>query len=258
MADIKGEKKPFSIPLTGAWKPVFLGVQLGEGDFQALTNMRYTDTPGITSILGMSKINTTTALMNAIPPTIHYTTTQMTTTGGSQVLWPSGGNGPPYTWVITGGGGTLTPGPGTNPGDITYNPPSTNASCLSNPTIQLTEPGGGTITLSIAVNAHGAGDLATAMWYGVSGPENCMWRAYKNTYDCNDDPINLDAYCGGCNGTHGSDCEATLGNCAGLTHCTEDWVTCNCNPNGLKYPGTYIDQRTPTLLLQGCCPASLL
>jgi hypothetical protein len=54
----KGEKeKQFQIPLSGKWKPVFTGPQLKEGDFKALTNMRYTDSLSIKSILGMSKVN---------------------------------------------------------------------------------------------------------------------------------------------------------------------------------------------------------
>jgi hypothetical protein len=54
----KGEKeKQFQIPLSGKWKPVFTGPQLKEGDFKVLTNIRYTDSLGIKSILGMSKVN---------------------------------------------------------------------------------------------------------------------------------------------------------------------------------------------------------
>ena len=51
--------KPFVIPMTGKWKPVFDGTQLAEGDFRTLTNMRYNDTPGIKQVCGMSKINST-------------------------------------------------------------------------------------------------------------------------------------------------------------------------------------------------------
>ncbi len=55
--DRKLEYKP--IPVTGRWRPVTDGTQLGDGDFQTLTNMRYTDT-GIKSVRGMTKINTNT------------------------------------------------------------------------------------------------------------------------------------------------------------------------------------------------------
>jgi hypothetical protein len=51
------EVKQFQIPLSGKWKPVFTGPQLKEGDFKVLTNMRYTDSLSIKSILGMSKVN---------------------------------------------------------------------------------------------------------------------------------------------------------------------------------------------------------
>jgi hypothetical protein len=52
-------EKPFQITFSGKWKPAFSGTQLPDGDFQTLTNMRYTDAPGIKSVLGISKINTT-------------------------------------------------------------------------------------------------------------------------------------------------------------------------------------------------------
>jgi hypothetical protein len=45
------------IPLNGKWRPSVDGTQMEKGDFQTLTNMRYTDT-GIKSVSGMTKINT--------------------------------------------------------------------------------------------------------------------------------------------------------------------------------------------------------
>ena len=57
MADDKS-LVPINIPLTGRLKTSIDGTQLTEGDFQLLSNMRYTDA-GIRSISGMTKINTT-------------------------------------------------------------------------------------------------------------------------------------------------------------------------------------------------------
>lgn len=51
------ELKPFQILMSGTWKPGFPNPALQEGDFQQLTNMRYTNAPGIKSVLGMSKVN---------------------------------------------------------------------------------------------------------------------------------------------------------------------------------------------------------
>lgn len=59
MKDIDKEFKPFQFSFNGKWKPSYPSEALAEGDFQVLTNMRYTDAPGIKSIMGMSKINST-------------------------------------------------------------------------------------------------------------------------------------------------------------------------------------------------------
>lgn len=55
------ELTPVPIPLTGRWRTSVDGTQLSEGDFQVLTNMRYTNA-GIRSVSGMTKINSSTAL----------------------------------------------------------------------------------------------------------------------------------------------------------------------------------------------------
>lgn len=57
------ELTPVPIPLTGRWRTSVDGTQLEEGDFQVLSNMRYTNA-GIRSVSGMTKINSTTALTN--------------------------------------------------------------------------------------------------------------------------------------------------------------------------------------------------
>lgn len=49
----------FQMPLSGNWRPALEPGQLEEGDFRVLTNMRYTLAPGIKSVKGMSKVNTT-------------------------------------------------------------------------------------------------------------------------------------------------------------------------------------------------------
>jgi len=53
------EMKLFYMPFSGKWRPALEPGQLDEGDFRTLTNMRYTTAPGIRSVKGMSKINTT-------------------------------------------------------------------------------------------------------------------------------------------------------------------------------------------------------
>ncbi|HLE87592.1 MAG TPA: LamG domain-containing protein [Candidatus Brocadiaceae bacterium] len=58
------ERNPVPIPLTGRWRTSVDGTQLSEGDFQVLTNMRYTNA-GIRSVSGMTKINTTVTALNS-------------------------------------------------------------------------------------------------------------------------------------------------------------------------------------------------
>ena len=64
--------KPVPLGLTGKWRPAHDGTQLADGDFQTLTNMRYTDAPGIKSISGMTKINTTPLTYPKIKSGYHF------------------------------------------------------------------------------------------------------------------------------------------------------------------------------------------
>ncbi len=59
MKDIDEEFESFQFAFSGKWKPAYPGEALTEGDLQILTNMRYTEAPGVKSIMGMSPINTT-------------------------------------------------------------------------------------------------------------------------------------------------------------------------------------------------------
>jgi hypothetical protein len=64
--------KPVPLGLTGKWRPVHDGTQLADGDFQTLTNMRYTDAPGIKSISGMTAINTFAVVHPKIKSGYHF------------------------------------------------------------------------------------------------------------------------------------------------------------------------------------------
>ncbi|OHB71477.1 MAG: hypothetical protein A2W23_03100 [Planctomycetes bacterium RBG_16_43_13] len=65
------ERNPVPIPLTGRWRTSVDGTQLSEGDFQVLTNMRYTNA-GIRSVSGMTKINPSTALTYPLIRAAHH------------------------------------------------------------------------------------------------------------------------------------------------------------------------------------------
>jgi hypothetical protein len=60
MATSRDEKKEqFQIPMNGKWRPGVDGSQQGDGDFQELTNLRYTEYQSVKPVLGMTKINST-------------------------------------------------------------------------------------------------------------------------------------------------------------------------------------------------------
>jgi len=247
MKPISNETKTFQVLMSGKWKPAFSGLQLPEGDFQQLTNMRYTETPGIKSVLGMSKISPLT-LGFAVTPSISYTTQQMTTTGGgsTQTLTVSGGS-TPYGWVIISGGGTLTI---VTPGDTTaylYTAPTTNANCANNPVIQVTEYYGGSKILKIAVSVPGVGGVAYDITACTStGPGDATFTSVM--YDCYGTFYANGAGCSG--NSPGWSC-ASAPPCTGGTSCGVPGRGHDCAPN------TY-DDRTAQQKTDGCCPVALL
>lgn len=268
---VRGEFKRFQIPFSGKWKPAYADTHLGEGDFKVLANMRYTDTPGIKSVLGMSKINTT-SLCFGTTPAIGYTTQQMNT-NGTQTLTASGGLAP-YSWSITAGGGSLSSGSGAS---VIYTAPAANVNCTNNPTIQLTETCGGFTTLQIAINGKGRGNIAYYItdFTGPVGGCTPVHRILGRTgYDCGGELVVNRVGCSNCINCQSVKCVANCcGDCdEGTNPCTDANMiavckgTCTdtrcvdptaCRAEGECDPGTY-DHRTAELCSLGCCPAALI
>jgi hypothetical protein len=252
--EVGEEVKQFQVPFSGSWKPVAPGCAMGEGDFTVLTNMRYTEAPGIKAIFGMSKFGTHIVGFPQIP-SMGYTTQQMTTSG-TQTLTVTGGTAP-YTWTIISGGGSLSSSTGSS---ITYTAPSSNANCSNNPTIQVCEFYGGCTTLKIAVN----GDGATTNAYSIvshtqascGAHTKCCWAIYRTNYNC-DGTITVGSTigCDSCDcGDNTTDCH-----CGGGFFCLLSSLQARCNNCGSTgcADGNY-DIRTSGMKTAGCCPAALL
>lgn len=250
--EVGEEVKQFQVPFSGSWKPIAPGCAMGEGDFTVLTNMRYTEAPGIKSIFGMSKFGTH-GVGFLQTPSIGYTSQQMTTSG-TQTLTVTGGIAP-YTWTIVSGGGSLSSSTGSS---TLYTAPATNANCANNPTIQVCEAYGGCATLKLAINA------VVGIAYQVpSAPVNqgtCSWKISGSRYNC-DDSFNAPVNCYAC--TCGSPTDCICG--AGLSPCTISGIVANCNagvgclgtPNSCN-AGQVYDLRTGPQITSGCCPVGLL
>uniref|UniRef100_A0A6H1ZA87 Putative baseplate wedge initiator n=1 Tax=viral metagenome TaxID=1070528 RepID=A0A6H1ZA87_9ZZZZ len=71
MADKDTKLEYKAIPFTGRWRPAEDGTKMSEGDFQTLTNMRYTDT-GIKSVRGMGVINSSAISDTYVRPTAGF------------------------------------------------------------------------------------------------------------------------------------------------------------------------------------------
>jgi hypothetical protein len=203
-------------------------------------------------------------------PVITYTTQQMSCTGGgsTQALSATGGGGGPYKWT-SGGKGSFSPtqtGPGQS---TTYTAPTTNASCLNNPTIQVTDYCSGSATLQIAVNCYSGGANDEAFKKVVHTGSSCTWavsinahrcdNTQKNTFGC--DSCDCQITCGGTGDT--CCCLPCVGeSCTGF-RCTYATLVARCTVNascgaGITCVDHTIDSRTPTMIVNGCCPASLL
>ncbi len=90
----------------------------------------------------------TSCCATALPLVISYISLVMGC-NEQQTLGVTGGCSP-YTWALTGGGGTLEPSGST----AIYTSPATNPDCVSNPTITVTDCCGTSTTLKLAVNCY--------------------------------------------------------------------------------------------------------
>ena len=200
-------------------------------------------------------------------PVISYTTQQMSL-NETQNLSVSGGSGGPYNWAVTSAGsdsGTLS----ITVGDTaTYTAPSSNADCLNNPTIYVTDKCGNVGVLEIAINAWTA--TAAAFWHTYFEGSGCSMIIRPSIGNCAgvDTPVGGGYFCATCCLLSGI-CRAKTHHYAACdvmdpTPCTEAALIAACKGMDFPYcnslycdPGFY-DNRTSQEKAGGCCPWQLL
>lgn len=199
------------------------------------------------------------------PLSISYTALTMGC-GQSQDLTALGGC-PPYVWSLS-GGGNLQWNPEGNTQFATYQAPSSNPNCSSNPTISVTDCCGATAEVKLAVNCYvveaaalrnctqTVGTCECIEWYGG----NCvMYQWYgadfhRWDYDCAGNIILYAELLGdahSCNPGYqctGGDCILNGGDCSVIGGFSCPGQSCN----------TVRDLRTPEMKAQGCCPLNPL
>lgn len=208
------------------------------------------------------------------PVLIGYTSLLMSCSG-SQTLSARGGCAP-YSWAITGGGGTLVASVDT--ASATYTAPSGNQGCSSNPTITLTDCCGKTASIKIAVSCGVAGTALCQCTVSCSSTGCFWWDPHWNcnaslvwtqkTWDCDGNLIsetsdstmnswydNCWDACTRCD--HISSCSTTgVQAYAALKGWSENGFGC-----GSAEPycdGSLKDVRTATMKTNGCCPINPL
>jgi hypothetical protein len=199
-------------------------------------------------------------------PIVVYTSLQMTS-GGSQALYAYGGDGGPYTWTITGGGGSFDGGKKIAKTDpyqyVIYHAPAlTNVDCSLNPTIQIKGQCGHYVLLRIAINSDTSGSGfaskdAVWTWTGVD------WSICYQGYLCDGTASGGCVPQGGCTdpgGTHMCGNPSCPVNYCDPAHgFVGNTLTCpNCNAGVFIEPQGYFDVRTPAQKAAGCCPQQLL
>lgn len=220
-------------------------------------------------------------------PVVGYTTQQMAI-NGTQTLAAIGGEGCSLDWEIVSGGGSLSASSGSS---VVYTAPSTNPNCVNNPTITLSCQGAVVASLSIAINAAWSGYGA---YYKTSQrhEEPCFYAIHYELYNCagaivpgwGGDCIYCDTsafpcylacyldwvYCGPPPGDVHYTCPGTgqwTNWCPGSTICNFDYLLGRCDARPYKCLHAFgkdincsgsTDVRTPQIIAEGCCPASLI
>jgi len=162
------------------------------------------------------------------------------TAGSSQTLTASGGDGGPYTWIITSGGGTIS---GTSGSSVGYTAFSTNYNCYNNSVIGVIDSSGQKAYIQIAVNAYNENSVAYREMICITGG-SCGWGEYYVEYNC---AHQMYPIAGTCPAEDGNIyCSHT-----GIGQYTNYW------PGYVYgYGLTYGDVRTPEMKAAGCCPSS--
>lgn len=197
---------------------------------------------------------------DAGPLSISYTSLLMSC-GQQQTFIGMGGCGP-YTWAVTGGGGTIDQGGN-------YTAPTTNTNCVDNPTIQVTDCCGSTATIKLAINCYTP--AGSALVFAHCDPKD---GCYCIGGDCNQGKFSCADWLiiqYDCSGNQISSCETNPGTCSppgGYTKvdCSLLGPGWSCDPSncftsecgcGGASPctcDTLLDIRSSTMKTGGCCP----
>jgi hypothetical protein len=196
---------------------------------------------------------------------IGYTTLTMGC-GMQQQLTAMGGC-PPYSWALTGGGGTLVPSSNPAHDYATYTAPNDNPNCVSNPTIEVTDCCGISAELKLAVNCaengahafmhfHRTGPSSVYCGYYYEGvcAQVCFTdvQTFRDDYRC--DGSLLESHPGsfgnGCTSEQTELCDPAAIKWDG---CCQVFVNCG-DYTGCYQACGYFDVRVPAQKEAGCCP----
>ena len=262
--DIKGSCIPLEWTFSGPIIPI------NTGPYGTATYFQITSAPGdcespVTITLmdrcGKSYIvNATPCCTDADPLVLNYTSLLMSCSQ-QQYLFATGGCGP-YSWSITGGGGTLSAVTGEN---VTYTAPSTNPNCTSNPTITVTDCCGNTASISLAVNCYSDGSslVQTILtWQCPVDQVHCFGgvgcSGFPPGFVCAGAIFDIISY--DCSGVMISECNTgdtgvyywCYADCSPLTNCFT--AECGCGGASPCPCNSLIDMRTSAMKEGGCCP----
>jgi hypothetical protein len=174
----------------------------------------------------------------------------------------------PYTWELTGGGGTLTGASGAGL-TATYVAPATNPNCANNPTIRVTDCCGNSTQIKLAINCYSGfahalvvGELLKCCCYKIQNP-GCAGKGY-------DAVLSVHYIDWACDGTIVVDQWAgSRSNCSGVCPqpppCTNScpcdksddpdcWNNYDCGCASPCPCDTIVDVRTTAMKNSGCCP----
>ena len=158
--------------------------------------------------------------------------------------------GKTYTWVISSGGGSVSPSTGTS---TTYTAPASNANCLNNPAIQL-KVGANVCdsVLLVVTNPAVSGQAGNTDYdpcskiIDVGFPGKCgAGRGTKAIY---------------CSGSFGAQSWHCIGGTYGEYYCGSPQLDNVYSFCGCPGPGSvsYTDTRTAEMKANGCCPYQLM